>query len=381
MIYLDHNATEPTAPGVGAAVASALQDAWGNPSSPHRVGQSARASVELARASVAELVGRPPSDVILTSGGTESNGLAIAGRLAADPARRRIATLPTEHAAVRDAARTLAGRIDGAGVDWMPIDADGWLDPADLDRHLAEHAHETALVSIGWANNETGVIQDVNTCAEVCRKHGVVMHSDAVQWVGRMPYVVHDLDLMTISAHKFGGPKGVGALVARPGVRLMPAVVGGAQEMDRRGGTENVSGVAGAGTAARVRRERLAVADIDQLAARQAAFEARLVAAVPGARVNGATARRLWNTTSLHVPDLDVELAIMMLSERGIHVSAGAACSSGSREPSPVLLALGQDEAVTRCTLRLSAGLDTTEADLAAAADGLIEIFDVARMG
>lgn len=377
MIYLDHNATEPTESGVAEAMLAALRDGWGNPSSPHRAGQSARAIVELARAEIAALVARRPDEVVLTSGGTESNNLALAGRLGLDPGRRRLVTLPTEHVAVRDAATGIASRIGGARVDWLPVDGDGRLDPDDLARHLARHAHEVAAVSIGWANNETGAVQPIEACAAICRSHDVVMHCDAVQWVGRMPTAaatVADIDLLTLSAHKFGGPKGTGALVVAPGVRLAPAVIGGPQEMDRRGGTENVPGVAGAGVAAAQRRERIAGADLEALAARRDRFEGRVLDARPGARVNAAEGPRLWNTTSLHVPDLDVELALMMLSERGVYASAGAACSSGSREPSPVLMALGQPESVARSTLRLSAGFGTDESALEAAAATLIDV-------
>jgi len=395
VIYLDNNAT--TRPSDGAAQGAHLASTalWGNPSSVHRAGQEVRHAVELARRELAALLGADPKELVLTSGGTESIDLAIRGVLGAAGARARpagraggmdraavpnIITTQLEHAAVRDLARRL-GEQGLAEVRWLPLDARGMADPAALDGLIDGG---TALVSVQWANNETGVIQPVERIGELCRARGVPFHCDAVQWVGKMPVGEArqrdseaarqglgkqsspslPCDLLTFSAHKFHGPKGVGGLWIRRGVALTPQIIG-TQEMDRRGGTENVPGIVGAGVAA---REAAAwVADPTaraRLATLRDRFEKAVLARAPGSVVNGAGCPRIWNTANIGFPRLEAEALLLLLSERGVCASAGAACSSGSLEPSPVLLAMGIPEPIAHGSLRFSLSRETTEEEI-----------------
>jgi cysteine desulfurase len=368
--YLDCNATTEPLPEVVAAVADSLARGWGNPSSVHRAGIDARHSVELARESVARLLGGSEREVVFTSGGTESAWLAIAGTLDALAGPRTVVTTRTEHSAVREACEALERR-GRARVAWVPAGADGVIDLDALDAALAANAGDTALVSVMWANNETGVVQPVQAIGERCRERGVRFHCDATQWAGRMPTALASMpvDLATVSAHKFHGPKGVGALWARGGVRVEAQVVGGPQERERRGGTENVPGIVGMGVAADAARAWLAdpAARAAGAAARDA-FERAVCAAVPDAVVNGAGAERLWNTTNIGFPGLEAEAMLLLLSERGVAASAGAACSSGSLDPSPVLLAMGVPARVAHGSVRFSTSRRTRPEELQSAA-------------
>ncbi len=389
MIDFDHNATTRPGPEVIAAVTGALQRAWHNPSSVHRAGQEARALVENARRRIADLLGVRPRTITFTASGTESIDLAIRGALGAAPKDRRvIVTTGVEHTAVRDVIDDLARR----GLcerRLIPLRSDA---TPDLDGARALIDARTALVSVQWANNETGTIMPVAALAAMARAAGALFHTDAVQWVGRMPTRLlghapdpdHPpapgelcADLLSASAHKFHGPKGVGFLYARPGVRLVPVLLG-TQELGRRGGTENVPGIAGAGVAAELAARWLADPEGMRRGAKvRDRFEHRVQDLVPQAVVNmpGAqsgtdpdSARRLWNTTNIAFPRLEAEAVLLALSERGLCASAGAACSSGSLEPSPVLLAMGIPEPLAHGSIRFSIGRDTTpdEADRAA---------------
>ena len=368
--YLDCNATTEPLPEVVAAVADSLARGWGNPSSVHRAGIDARHSVELARESVARLLGGSEREVVFTSGGTESAWLAIAGTLDALAGPKTVVTMRTEHSAVREACEALERR-GRARVAWVPAGADGVIDLDALDAALAANAGDTALVSVMWANNETGVVQPVQAIGERCRARGVRFHCDATQWAGRMLTALASMpvDLATVSAHKFHGPKGVGALWVRGGVRVAAQVVGGPQERERRGGTENVPGIVGMGVAADAARAWLAdpAARAAGAAARDA-FERAVCAAVPDAVVNGARAERLWNTTNIGFPGLEAEAMLLLLSERGVAASAGAACSSGSLEPSPVLLAMGVPARVAHGSVRFSTSRRTRPEELQSAA-------------
>ncbi len=360
--YLDCNATTQPLPGVVAAMVGALEGGWGNPSSVHRAGIDARHAVELARESVARLLGAQPREVTFTSGGTESASLAIAGTLDALAGPRTVISMRTEHSAVREACEALAAR-GRARVAWVPPAEGGVIDLGALDAALDAHAGDVALVSVMWANNETGAVQPVDAVGERCRARGVRFHCDATQWVGRMPTALAGgaIDLVTVSAHKFHGPKGVGALWARGGVRVAPQVVGGPQERDRRGGTENVPGIVGMGAAAEAAMAWLA--DEDGRARGRGLrdrLEAGVLARVPDAVVNGAGVERLWNTTNIGFPGLEAEALLLLLSERGVAASAGAACSSGSLDPSPVLLAMGVPERVAHGSVRFSVSRLTT---------------------
>lgn len=372
MIYLDHNATTKPSDAVAAAVARATSDLWGNPSSVHRFGQGVRREVELARQSVADLLGVKARELVFTSGGTESINLCIRGVLDAIPknsTKRGLVTSRVEHAAVRDLAESLAK--EGSPVQWLPLLNGGVVDVAALQSMLDG---SIALVSVQWANNETGVTQPVADIARICSEKGVLFHCDATQWVGKEQFdSIEGIDLLTCSAHKFHGPKGVGVSWLRPGVRLKPQLQG-SQELGRRGGTENVPAILGMGIAAAEALEWLT--DPSRRDAQRALrdhFEREIIAAIPDAVVNGVNRDRLWNTTNIGFPTLEAEALLMLLSERGLCASAGAACSSGSLEPSPVLLAMGIPEPIAHGSLRFSLGRHTTREEITAAVAIVVE--------
>ncbi len=361
-IYLDSNATTRPDESVIAAIDEAVRRHWQNPSSVHRPGQAARQQVELAREAVATLVGCRDREIVFTSGGTEADNLALLGSL--EPGRRVVVTDRLEHGAVRETAEKFAR--SGTEVVWLERDTSGLVRPDALEDLLARRGDEIAVVSVMWANNETGIIQPIEPIGAICRRHGVRFHTDAVQWVGKMPVCVRELpiDLLSFSAHKFHGPKGVGGLYVRRGIRLEPQMIGGPQERERRGGTENVPGILGLGAAARVATAWLATDERERLGRLRDDFEARLLAAVDDAHVNGADAPRIWNTSNVGFARLEAEAILLLLSERGVSVSAGAACSSGSLEPSPVLLSLGVPPEVAHGSIRVSLSRETTEAEL-----------------
>lgn len=365
MIYLDNNATTQPSPGVCAAMQRACAELWANPSSVHRAGQAVRREVELARQTLADLIGARAREILLLSGGTESIDLAIRGALDAQPASRALVTTRVEHAAVRDIA--VAWEKGGTRpVRWAPLREHGLVDLAVLET-LLDGAPGVGLVSIQWANNETGVVQGVGEIAEICRRRGVLFHCDATQWVGKERVPAPVGDLMTFAPHKFHGPKGVGVLWMRPGVALRPRILG-AQELGRRGGTENVPGILGAGAAAREALEWLREnAPRARLAALRDEFEHAILAAIPDAAVNARAAPRLWNTTNIAFPRLAAEALLMIMSEQGLCASAGAACSSGSLEPSPVLLAMGIPEPLAHGSIRFSLSRHTTREEIDAA--------------
>lgn len=376
MIYLDNNATTEPAPAVVAAMRQVLETWWGNPSSVHRFGQQARQRVEAARASLARLLHCREREVLFTSGGTEATNLALRGTLLGRPDKRpMLITARTEHSATRACADSLAGA--GVEVAYLPVGPDGLVRPGDLASLLGQFAGTRGpiVVSLQWANNETGVVQPVTDLAEVCRSAAgpVLFHVDATQAVGKIPVDLSDgsIDLLTLAAHKFHGPKGVGALYVRSGVRLQPQVVGGPQERDRRGGTENVPGIVGLGVAADLARQFLAdPATRRRLEGLRDRLEQAVLAAVPDSRVNAAGAPRLWNTSNLAFPHLEAEAIVVALSEREVCVSAGAACSSGSLEPSPVLLAMGLPPPVAHGSVRFSLSRHTTAAEI----DGAVAV-------
>lgn len=387
-IYLDNNATTRPAREVVEAVARAMTEQWANPSSVHRAGQDARHAVELARASVAALIGARPKSITFTSGGTEAIDLAIRGTLASAPTTPRVVSTAIEHAAVRDLLQQLSQ--DGAiTLDHLAIDRAGIVTPDSIERAIAPG---TRLVTVQWANNETGAVQPVAAIAARCRAVGAIFHCDATQWVGKMPIDVGEMragagtppppcDLLTCSAHKWHGPKGVGVLWMRTGQRLAPRIVG-TQEKGRRGGTEHTEGIIGAGVAAALAKDWLAdPAGSVGIAALRDRLEARILKENPGATVNGPTDAdlRLWNTTNIAFPRLEAEALLMAFSERGLCASAGAACSSGSLDPSPVLLAMGIPPALAHGSIRFSLSRHTTEAEVDEAA--AIVAACVARVG
>ncbi|MEO5337000.1 MAG: cysteine desulfurase [Magnetospirillum sp. WYHS-4] len=345
-VYLDHNATTPVRPEAAAAVAEALA-AGGNASSVHGFGRRARRLIEEARERVAALVGAPSVSVVFTSGGTEANALALQGC-----GRRRIVASAVEHPSVLKAV---------PGIQAVPVDGDGVIDLEALDRLLGAAA-EPALVSLMLANNETGVLQPVAEAARIARRHGALVHCDAVQAAGKIPVDMPTLavDFLTLSAHKLGGPPGVGALVAAEGAPLAAQVRGGGQERGLRAGTENLPGIAGFGAAA-------AAVDLGafaRLAAWRDDFEGRARDRIPGLRIASTGAPRLPNTSCLLAPGRDGATQVMALDLAGVAVSAGAACSSGKAVPSPVLRALGSSDAEAASAIRVSLGWTSRAEDL-----------------
>lgn len=363
-IYLDSNATTKPADEVVDAMTGALREHWPNPSSTHRAGQAVRQRVDLARATIAQCLGCKDRQIIFTSGGTEADNLAILGSLAAQNDRNVFVTSRTEHDAVRDTAEVAAEA--GVEIIWLPLDGEGVVDCDALKDLLSKRADEIALVSIMWANNETGVIQPIETIGALCREHGVRFHTDAVQWVGKMPTNVSELpiDLLSFSAHKFHGPKGIGGLYMRRGVRVMKRSIGGSQERDRRGGTENTPGIIGMSTAARLAREWLSSDERTRLEALRDRFEQRIIAEIDEVRINSAGGQRMWNTANIAFRRLEADAIVLVLSENGICASAGAACASGSLDPSPVLMAMGVPEDYAHGSIRFSLSRYTTDEEI-----------------
>lgn len=378
-IYLDSNATSQPAPEVVEAMNQSLTELWQNPSSVHRPGQLVRRAVEQARKDLASLIGARDREIAFTAGGTEADNWAIFGTFDALPDRRVFVTDRTEHSAVRESADLLERR--GVEVMRLPINRAGQVDVGALRELLGERAEEIGLVSIMWGNNETGVIQPVEAIGALCREHGVRFHTDAVQWVGKMPTSVRDLpiDLMSMAAHKFHGPKGVGALYIARGVRLAKWSIGGSQERDRRGGTENVPGIVGMGAAAMLAEAWLAKDEIEQKRSMRDRFEQSILDRLPDTSINGGDAERMWNTSNIAFHRLESEAILLSLSERGVCASGGSACASGSLEPSPVLLAMGIPEKEAHGSIRFSFSRETTEDELAAAADVIVEVIERMR--
>ena len=359
LLYLDHAAITPVRPEAKAAVLAAL-DTFGNPSSVHAAGRAARDLLDRARGQVAGALGAQASEIVFTSGATESAALALRGVLGASPAGRDdLVVTAVEHPCVLGLAEAL--RAEGRRVTVLPVDERGLPDP-DLARQAV--TSRTALVCAMVANNETGVLLPVRELAATARERGALFFTDAVQAVGKIEVDVRTLgaDLVALTGQKFGGPRGAGALWVKSGLRLAP-LLGGSQERGRRAGTENLPGVAGLGAAleaASGRREAEAL----RLAALRARLETGLLAAIPGARVNGAGAPRLPNVLSITLPGVDAEALLMALDLEGLCASAGSACHSGSTKPSSVLSAMGLSVAEARATLRLSLGWTSTEAEV-----------------
>jgi len=346
-VYLDHNATTPVRPEAAEAVARALSTV-GNPSSVHAFGRAARRLLEEAREAVAALAGAPAADVVFTGGGTEANNLALAGC-----GRPQAVISAVEHDSVFGAAQAAAV---------APVDADGVVDLDRLEAMLAGTG-ERAVLSVMLANNETGVIQPVARVAEMARRHGALVHCDAIQAAGRIPLDMEALGvhLLTLSAHKIGGPQGIGALVVGDGVRIDPQVRGGGQERRRRAGTENLPGAAGFGAAARTAAAGRSAFDI--LATWRDRLEAALKSVEPDLKIFGERAYRLPNTSCLATPGMSSETQVMALDLAGIAVSAGAACSSGRVGPSRVLAAMGGGD-LAGAAIRVSFGWTSRETDV-----------------
>ena len=360
--YFDHNATTPPDPAVSEAMVRALTGEYGNPSSVHHFGQRAKAVLDEARSAVAELIGGEPTEVVFTSGGTESDNLALRGAAEAAEAggRRHIITSSIEHEAVLNTVKALGKR--GWTATLLPVDASGLIAPSALASVMTR---ETAIVSVMHANNEIGTIQPIADLAAIAHEHGAIFHTDAVQSVAKIPVNVKTLgiDLLTLSAHKFNGPKGAGALWIRRGTRVVSTMTGGKHERNRRGGTENVPGIAGMGVAARLARQKGATENT-RLAALRDRLERGILSAVQGTAVNGARDPRVPNTTNISFDGVEAESLLIALDLEGFAVSTGSACSSGTLEPSHVLRAMGLPSHRTQNSIRFSLGAGNTEAEV-----------------
>ena len=368
-IYLDWNATAPVWPEVVAEMADTVRHAWANPSSMHAPGQAARRVLVDARARVASFLGASPPELVFTSGATESNHAAVRGVLAAarGTRRQRLVVSGIEHPGLLALADQL--QAEGTPVDRIPVAPDGQL---DLDAAARLIDEEVALVSVMGANNETGVCQPIGALAARVHAAGALLHSDATQCLGKLPLNlgVSGADLVSLSAHKIGGPRGVGALWVRKGVALQP-LIAGRQERHRRGGTENLPGIAGF-PAACERTARTMAEDPARMGLLRDRLEQGLLAALPGTRVVGAGAPRLPNTCCLRFGALDADPVLTRLERAGVIASSGAACSAGGTQPSHVLLALGLDAAAARGGVRFSLGPTTTAVDIKRALDAAV---------
>lgn len=367
--YFDHNATTVLAPEVLDAMLPALRGAYGNPSSVHRFGRAARDQLERARARISEHLGCVATELVFVSGGSEANNLALQGWAAANRMARKPRSLlygATEHPAVLETAEAL-GRI-GVPTSPIPVDPNGQADWAWLQQCCDEQA--VGLISLMRANNETGVVQDLVPAAKIAHKNNAWLHVDAVQALGKLPldFKQLDCDLMSVSAHKIHGPKGIGALIVRAGLDLPGLIHGGGQERGLRGGTENLAAIVG--FAAAVDR---AVAHLEHWQAHVLSLQSQLIGGLeklPGVIIHGLGAERVANTVQFSLPGYDGEALLMMLDRHGYAVSSGSACASGRGEPSHVLLAMGVDEPMARAAVRVSFGADNSAAEV----DGLLHI-------
>jgi cysteine desulfurase len=358
-IYLDYNATTPLAPGVADAMTAAMRDVFGNASSVHYFGQQAKAAVDTARSSVAALVNADPSEIAFTGSGTESDNLAIRGAAEAlEPTKRRhLIASAIEHEAVLNTLKALGRR--GWRTTLLPVDQSGIVSPDRLRELITD---DTALVSVMHANNEIGTVQPVAALAAIAHERGALMHTDAVQTGGKIRVDVRQLgvDLLSLSAHKFNGPKGAGALWIKRGTRLQPQLTGGKHERGRRAGTENVSALVGMGVAARLAAEKLS-GEAVRVGALRDRLEEGILRHVTGTAINGARIDRVPNTTNISFDRVEAESLLIALDLEGVAVSTGSACSSGTLEPSHVLRAMGFPPHRTQNSLRFSLGLYSTQ--------------------
>jgi cysteine desulfurase len=357
-VYLDNNATTPVLPEVFEAMRPFFGERFGNASSIHHHGQETRAAVEDAREAVADLLGCSASEIVFTSGGTESDNLAIAGWVAAGD---HVITSCIEHHAVLHASKHLE-KI-GCEVTILPVDDRGLIDPSDVRRALRAN---TKLISVMMANNETGVLQPVEEIGRIASEASVLFHTDAVQAAAKVPINVRQIrcDALSISGHKIHAPQGVGALYVKKGTRIQPLFHGGRHERSRRAGTENVPGIVGLGKAADIAKQALDRGDAQKMAAMRDRLEQGILAHVEEAGVNGEGASRVPNTTNLHFDHIEGESLVIALDLKGLAVSTGAACSSGTIEPSHVLIAMGLRPDQARASIRFSLGKQTTEAEI-----------------
>ena len=360
-IYLDHNATTPLHPEVLNAMLPALQDNFGNPSSIHSFGRSARVQLDEAREKVARLIGASSSEIIFTSGGTEANNLALLG-VALKDKEKKIITSKTEHPSVLNPCRQLEEQ--GVEVHYLDVDRFGRIDINNLESQITE---STALISLQHANSETGVLQDIKKVSELARSNGVLFHTDAVQSVAKIEFDLKDypVDMLSISAHKFNGPKGVGALFLRKGTpALFAPVCGGSQEKKRRGGTENVAGIIGFGKACEMAIERVSTLEVSRVAELKDYFYNKVYEMIPSTQLFGDMQNSLPNTLNLGFAGVEGDTLLIAMDIEGVAVSTGSACSSGTGLPSYVLQAMGLPDKKINSSIRFSLGCRTTKTEL-----------------
>jgi cysteine desulfurase NifS len=370
--YLDNNATTPVSEAVREAMLPYLGEMDGNPSSIHGGGRDAKSAVSRARRQVASLIGARPSRVVFTGGGSEADNLALKGVVFAQPqGGRHVVTTRIEHPAILGAGRFLESQ--GIDVTWLDVDAEGLIDPEALRGELRD---DTVLVSVMLANNEVGTIEPIRELAAVAHESGALFHTDAVQAAGKIPIDVEelDVDLATISGHKFHGPKGIGALYVRKGVELEPLVHGGKQESGLRGGTENVPGIVGMGQAAEEASRAALKGDL--VRERRDRLQAGILELFPEGRLNGHPKRRLPNTLNMTLPDLRGEALVVALDQHGVSLSSGSACKAGSPEPTHVLLAMGRSAEEAHCSVRFSLSSETTGEDIDHTIDALGHVLE-----
>lgn len=368
-VYLDNAASTPLDERVLEAMLPLMRSGPGNPSSLHAFGVAATEAVEEAREAVAALIGATPHEIHFTSGGTESDSLALFGLARAQKDKCHVVVSTVEHAAVREAARRL--EADGYEVSRVPVDEYGLVDPEEFAAALRP---DTALATVMWANNEVGTVQPVAELARLCAGHGIPFHSDAVQAAGRLPVDVAEVPVSTLalSAHKLYGPQGVGTLYVRDGVSVESLQVGGGQERGLRSGTQNVAGVAGFGVAARLAREALEERTRHDTELRDLLIEG--VASLPGVALNGHPTRRLSNNAHFRVEGVEAEGLVLLCDALGYAIGSGSACASGGHKASPVLLAMGQDEREAFSAIRVTVGKQNTREEV----EGFVKVFAVA---
>ena len=360
MIYFDNNATTRLDPQVLRVMLPFLQDQYGNPSSVYSFGRAAAKAVATAREQVAALLRCDPSEIIFTSCGTESDNSAIQSALLIDPDRKHLVTSKVEHSAIIKQAEALARR--GYEVTWLDVDSSGLISLDALEEAIRQ---DTAIVSLMWANNETGVLFPIEEAAEICRSKGTIFHTDAVQAVGKISMDLSrvPINFLSLSGHKLHAPKGVAALYVNRRTRFSPYLLGGGQENKRRGGTENTASIVALGQAAELASAALNE-EIGRVKALRDRFEKGMLDTVSSVQINGDRTRRLPNTSSLAIEDVDSEGMLMLLDQRGICCSAGSACTAGSLEPSHVLKAMGFSSERARGSLRFSLSRFNTEAEV-----------------
>lgn len=359
-VYMDNNATTKMSPEVMGVMLPYLSKFYGNPSSSYRLGAEVNERIGEARNHVADLIGAAPEEIIFTSGGTESDNTAIRSALLSRPDKKTIVTSPVEHPAVRNLCSNLSK--NGYRVVEIPVNGSGELDIKEYAKNLGR---DTAIVSLMWANNETGVLFPIKAAAEMARERGILFHTDAVQAAGKIEIDVRDtaVDMLSVSGHKIHGPKGTGVLYVRSGTPFSPMVLGGHQEEGRRAGTENTPGIIGLGKASELAIRHLKESNFKVRKLRDR-LETGITRLVPGIRINGYGAPRLPNTSNISFENIDGESVLLLLDEMGISVSTGSACSAGSEDPSHVLLAMGLSPLSAKSSIRFSLGVYNTDKDI-----------------